>query len=55
MLKRADDFELAIDPDCNIVCFRYAPKGVIDLDALGRERAARLAALARQLVPAWQS
>ena len=34
MLKRADDFELAIDPDCNIVCFRYAPKGVSDLDAL---------------------
>ena len=26
--------KLAIDPDSNIVCFRYAPKGVSDLDAL---------------------
>ncbi len=32
-----------------------ATGGTLDLDALGRERAARLAALVRQLVPAWQS
>src|SRR3954469_8574291 len=28
------DFELAVDPDPNIVCFRYAPSGRHDLDAL---------------------
>ncbi|MCC6555709.1 MAG: pyridoxal-dependent decarboxylase [Polyangiaceae bacterium] len=33
-LREAPDFELAVDPACNIVCFRYAPEGAVDLDAL---------------------
>ena len=28
------DFELPVAPHCNIVCFRYRPPGVADLDAL---------------------
>jgi len=32
-LTKADDFEIAVKPDCNIVCFRYVPEGVED-DAL---------------------
>jgi L-2,4-diaminobutyrate decarboxylase len=28
------DFELAVEPECNIVCFRYTPEGARDLDAL---------------------
>ncbi len=34
MLREQDDFELAIDPESNIVCFRYTPEGAGDLDAL---------------------
>jgi L-2,4-diaminobutyrate decarboxylase len=35
-LRASDDFELAVPPDCNIVCFRYTPAGVpaSELDAL---------------------
>ena len=35
-LTAADDFELAIEPDCNIVCFRYAPPGTAASDELQR-------------------
>jgi L-2,4-diaminobutyrate decarboxylase len=27
MLREQPDFELATEPDCNIVCFRYRPGG----------------------------
>jgi L-2,4-diaminobutyrate decarboxylase len=33
-LAAAADFELAIEPQANIVCFRVVPEGVADLDAL---------------------
>jgi L-2,4-diaminobutyrate decarboxylase len=33
-LEAAADFELATEPQANIVCFRFAPDGVLDLDAL---------------------
>lgn len=35
-LREARDFELAVSPDCNIVCFRHIPEGVPaeELDAL---------------------
>lgn len=33
-LRAADDFELAVEPQANIVCFRHAPRGAGDLDAL---------------------
>ncbi len=35
-LQSSGDFELAVPPDCNIVCFRYTPEGVpaAELDAL---------------------
>ena len=33
MLDDADDFELAVEPDCNIVCFRHVPDDFQDLDA----------------------
>lgn len=35
-LRAAPDFELAVEPEANIVCFRYAPRGAADLDALQR-------------------
>lgn len=34
MLEAAPDFELAVPPDGNIVCFRHTPAGAADLDAL---------------------
>ncbi|MDZ4857596.1 MAG: aminotransferase class I/II-fold pyridoxal phosphate-dependent enzyme [Candidatus Hydrogenedentes bacterium] len=34
MVRDTPDFDLAIEPDTNIVCFRYAPKGTADLEAL---------------------
>ena len=34
MVRETPNFELAIEPDTNIVCFRYAPAGATDLDAL---------------------
>jgi L-2,4-diaminobutyrate decarboxylase len=33
-IREAPDFELLLEPECNIVCFRLAPPGVQDLDAL---------------------
>jgi L-2,4-diaminobutyrate decarboxylase len=35
-LQASEDFELAVSPDCNIVCFRHTPRGVpaSELDAL---------------------
>ena len=33
-LGAAPDFELAVEPQCNIVCFRHTPPGAGDLDAL---------------------
>jgi L-2,4-diaminobutyrate decarboxylase len=33
-LEAAADFELATEPQANIVCFRVTPGGVLDLDAL---------------------
>jgi len=33
MIEEADDFELAVDPDCNIVCFRHVPGTFAELDA----------------------
>ncbi len=32
MLDDADDFELAVEPDCNIVCFRHVPDDFPDLN-----------------------
>lgn len=34
MLREAADFELGAEPEANIVCFRHAPSGTGDLDAL---------------------
>lgn len=34
LLREAKDFDVAIEPDCNIVCFRYTPDRACDLDAL---------------------
>jgi L-2,4-diaminobutyrate decarboxylase len=34
MIRDAGDFELAVDPDANIVCFRYAPASRRDLEGL---------------------
>jgi len=36
MIEAASDFELPVAPQSNIVCFRYAPPNVEDLDALQR-------------------
>lgn len=33
-LAREPDFELALPPQCNIVCFRHRPEGATDLDEL---------------------
>jgi len=34
LLRAEPDFELAVEPQCNIVCFRHVPKGTTDLDAV---------------------
>ena len=34
LLRAQPDFELALEPEANIVCFRYRPLGAGDLDAL---------------------
>lgn len=34
MLREAPDFELAVDPDANIVCFRYVPQDGEDPDVV---------------------
>ena len=44
MLDDADDFELAVEPDCNIVCFRHVPADFQDLDAHQERVRARLLA-----------
>ncbi len=33
-VRAAPDFELALEPEANIVCFRHEPRGADDLDAL---------------------
>jgi L-2,4-diaminobutyrate decarboxylase len=33
LLKASPDFEVAVEPEANIVCFRHVPDGVADLDA----------------------
>jgi L-2,4-diaminobutyrate decarboxylase len=33
-IEATTDFELAVEPQANIVCFRYFPDGVADADAL---------------------
>jgi L-2,4-diaminobutyrate decarboxylase len=32
MVRESGDFELAVEPDCNIVCFRHVPATSTDLD-----------------------
>jgi L-2,4-diaminobutyrate decarboxylase len=32
MVRESRDFELAVEPDCNIVCFRHLPRAATDLD-----------------------
>ena len=34
MIRETPDFEIAAEPDANILCFRYVPKGITDLDTL---------------------
>ncbi len=43
-LHQAPDFELAVEPEANIVCFRYTPEGDADLDALQQRVRHRLLA-----------
>jgi len=43
-LRQAPDFELAVEPEANIVCFRYTPGGDGDLDALQQRVRDRLLA-----------
>jgi L-2,4-diaminobutyrate decarboxylase len=38
LLRAAGDFEVAVEPEANIVCFRYLAEGATDLDGL-QERA----------------
>jgi len=33
-LQAAEDFEIAVEPQCNIVCFRYLPPTLLDVDTL---------------------
>jgi L-2,4-diaminobutyrate decarboxylase len=44
MLDDADDFELTVAPDCNIVCFRHVPPDFESLDAHQERIRARLIA-----------
>jgi L-2,4-diaminobutyrate decarboxylase len=41
-IAASDDFELAVEPQCNIVCFRHRPSGAVDLDAVQEEARRRL-------------
>ena len=51
LLRGAGDFEVPVEPACNIVCFRHLPGGVADLDAhQARVRAKLLASGAFYLV-----
>ncbi len=43
-LRDSGDFQVAVEPECNIVCFRYAPAGAVDLDMLQRRIRERLLA-----------
>ncbi|MDJ0762206.1 MAG: pyridoxal-dependent decarboxylase [Myxococcota bacterium] len=36
MIAAASDFELAVRPQSNIICFRYTPVGAVDLNGLQR-------------------
>lgn len=36
IIKKRDYFELAIEPECNIICFRHVPEGISDLNAHNR-------------------
>jgi L-2,4-diaminobutyrate decarboxylase len=36
IISEQDDFELAVNPESNIVCFRFTPRGADDSDALQR-------------------
>jgi len=36
-VSNADDFELALEPELNIVCYRHRPTGATDLDTHNRE------------------
>ena len=42
MMREAGDFEVAVEPESNIVCFRYVGRGGADLDALQRRIRRRL-------------
>jgi len=42
MVEETDDFELAVPPDCNIVCFRHVPADFRDLDCHQERIRARL-------------
>lgn len=42
MVKKRDFFELAIEPECNIICFRHAPEGISDLNTHNRTLRRRL-------------
>jgi L-2,4-diaminobutyrate decarboxylase len=42
LLRAAPDFEVAVDPECNIVCFRHVPEAAGDLDALQADVRRRL-------------
>lgn len=37
VIKETKDFELAVEPQCNIICFRYTPQGIDDFDALQKK------------------
>lgn len=41
-VRTAPDFELAVEPECNIVCFRHSPAGAGDLDVLQARVRARV-------------
>ena len=39
MLQASEDFELAVEPECNIVCFRHRPSGLAEGEALDAHQA----------------
>lgn len=48
LLREAPDFDLAVEPECNIVCFRHRPAGLAEGPALDAHQAAvRQAVIAR--------
>ncbi|MCK5145643.1 aminotransferase class I/II-fold pyridoxal phosphate-dependent enzyme [bacterium] len=42
LLRLSDDFQLAVEPESNIVCFRFIPKDVSDLNSLQAELRCRV-------------